>query len=427
MTDISKLEKPNTYESKTIRLTSPILHIGSSVSQLNPFEYIDAGGKVYLPNQEALARALYSRGKLQDYIYAIENKENIIGLLEDTFNDWKQATDPDGNPIFPSNQVNRKWTEKPITQLRPMIRNGWGKFYIPGSSIKGAIRTAIAHHLLKHHESYQVTQSPSNIEQCLREKLDQGELKRKQKQADDQLFMNDLFSNFDLHYQNQISHSKYPKVSPNTDFMRAIKVTDSNPLVEKKVKLKNGKIGKRNIPIVAEVIVSSHFEDYKAKYRSSVFTEMVYNICTEFTLTINTEMLSWFHHNQNMKIPFRTIDELLSICQEFSQEQWNLEAEYWKDIGNNNHQDEDLDFDLLWEKYYETPNCPYQLRLGWGIGMLGTTIDSLFSQETRQDIRDECGIAAPDFPAPKSRRTIKNFDQEIRYAPGWVKLMPLNH
>ena len=57
MTNISNLEKPNTYESKTIRLTSRILHIGSSVSQLNPFEYIDAGDKVYSPNQDVLARA----------------------------------------------------------------------------------------------------------------------------------------------------------------------------------------------------------------------------------------------------------------------------------------------------------------------------------------------------------------------------------
>ncbi|MFW6296042.1 MAG: type III-A CRISPR-associated RAMP protein Csm5 [Halothece sp.] len=425
MTDISNLEKPNTYESKIIRLTSPILHIGSSVSQLNPFEYINAGDKVYLPNQEVLARALYSRGKLQDYIYAIENKENIIGLLEDTFNDWKQATDPDGNPIFPSNQINRKWTEKPITQLRPMIRNGWGNFYIPGSSIKGAIRTAIAHHLLKHYEQYQVIQSPSNIEERLREKLNNRELKskRNQKFADDKLFMNELFSDFSLYHKNQLVLSK---TGSNTDFMRAVKVSDSKPLIEKKVKLKNGKIVKRNIPVVSEVIVSSYFEDYKAKYRSSIFAEMVYKISTDFTLTIDTEMLSWFNHNNHMKLPFHTIDELINICREFSQDQWQLETEYWQDIGNNSHHGENLDFDLLWEEYYGKPNCHYQLRLGWGSGMLGTTVNSLFSPEMREDIRDECGIAAPNFPAPKSRRTIKDRNQEISYVPGWVKLTPLS-
>jgi len=58
--------------------------------------------------------------------------------------------------------------------------------------------------------------------------------------------------------------------------------------------------------------------------------------------------------------------------------------------------------------------------------MLGTTINSLFSEKIKQDVRDECGIAAPDYPAPKSRRTIRNFKQEMCYPPGWVKLTPLN-
>jgi len=339
MAGTSKLEKPTTYDSKTIRLTGPTLHIGSSVPQLTPFEYIDAGDRVYLPNQEALAKALYSRGRLQDYIYAIENNNDIKALLKNTFKDWKQATDPDGNPIFPANQIDYKWTNKEITQLRPMIRNGWGDLYIPGSSIKGAIRTAIAHYLIKHHQCYQVRQSPSDIEKRLRKKLDNKEFKKSsdQKRADDKLFMNDLFSNFSLHYKNRKAKSNFPKISPQTDFMRAVKVTDSKPLVEKKVKLKNGQIGKRNLPIASEVIVSSYFEDDNAKYRSSIFTEIVYNIGTEFTLIIDTEMLSWFRHNQKMQIPFNTIDELLKICQEFSQEQWNIEQKYWKSIWNNKH------------------------------------------------------------------------------------------
>lgn len=52
-------------------------------------------------------------------------------------------------PLFPD--VRPKWTLDEmhrVTDLRPMIRNGFGQLYIPGSSIKGAIRTAIAYHLL---------------------------------------------------------------------------------------------------------------------------------------------------------------------------------------------------------------------------------------------------------------------------------------
>ena len=72
----SAVKKPDFYESKRIQLTSKILHIGSSVSKLNPFEYIHTPKKVYFPNQESLAKSLLKKGGsfLNDYIQAIENR-----------------------------------------------------------------------------------------------------------------------------------------------------------------------------------------------------------------------------------------------------------------------------------------------------------------------------------------------------------------
>ena len=67
------LNKPEVYESRQIQLISPILHIGSAVSKLNPFEYVQTDKRVYLPNQEPLAKELYKQGRLQEYIRRIEN------------------------------------------------------------------------------------------------------------------------------------------------------------------------------------------------------------------------------------------------------------------------------------------------------------------------------------------------------------------
>ncbi|MGB6298400.1 MAG: RAMP superfamily CRISPR-associated protein, partial [Rivularia sp. (in: cyanobacteria)] len=153
----SIIKKPEVYESKRIRLTSPILHIGSAVSRLNPFEYVQTANKVYLPNQELLAKELKKQGGgfLDDYITAIEERTGINRLLKNAFgNDWWKATAPNGAAIFPKKTISRKWTENEITDLRPMIRNGMGELFIPGSSIKGAIRTAIAYYLLKYPERY---------------------------------------------------------------------------------------------------------------------------------------------------------------------------------------------------------------------------------------------------------------------------------
>lgn len=145
------LKKPDFYQSKRIQLTSPILHIGSSVSRLNPFEYVQTDKKVYLPNQENLAKELLRQGGrfLDDYIQAIEERQDITKLLKLAFgNEWWNATSNNQEAIFPKIAISQKLTSEKITDLRPMIRNGMGQLFIPGSSIKGAIKTAIAYHLL---------------------------------------------------------------------------------------------------------------------------------------------------------------------------------------------------------------------------------------------------------------------------------------
>jgi CRISPR-associated protein Csm5 len=413
--------KPDVFESKKIRLTSPILHIGSQFSQLNPFEYVQTGSRVYIPNPDLLAKALYQRGRLQEYINRIEDRQEIYTLLEDTFGDNWRNQKLDGKPLFPETGISRKWTEDKITNFRPMIRNGLGEIYLPGTSIKGAIRTAVAYHLLEHPDKYKVPQKKrvSAIEKQLKNSM--GELRRKAKFRDDRLFMDSLFSDFSLYFNNQKADVK--SCSANTDFMRAVQVTDSQPLLEFQKVNKKGKTLYKNLAVAAKVIVSSRFEDYNAKYRESIYAEMVWNVKTEFTISINSEMLSWFRHNEGMKIPFNNVEDLLNICREFAQDQWNAEVKYWEKIGNNTHRGENLDFDLLWENYYEKPNCPYDLRIGWGTSILGTTISMLYEDENLAgEVRDIChpNNKAPGFEAPKSRRVVLNNKGEIRYVPGWV-------
>ena len=88
-------------------------------------------------------------------------------------------------------------------------------------------------------------------------------------------------------------------------------------------------------PIVTEVIVSSHQKDFKAKYRASIFVVMVRNVQAKFEISLDREMLSWFKHRQGMQIPFRSVDDILNICQDFGQEQWDSEYDYWQDVKNN--------------------------------------------------------------------------------------------
>ena len=412
------LTKPSVYETQTVRLTSRMLHIGSAVSQLNPFEYVQSGGFVYLPNQEVLARSLRSRGFLNTYVQRIEAREGITDLLENALgDDWLQAQDDDGEAIFPQRLRIRKWAQGRITDFRPMIRDGFGHHYIPGSSIKGAMRTAIAYHLLKHAKERHVPEAQriSAIEHRLQKSM--GDLKRRAKFFDDDVFMDELFTNFAL--KGDCSKGR---TGPNTDFMRAVHVSDSAPLSE--CKLTSKKTGRpffKNLPVAVETIVSSRFQNYGAKYRASLYVEMLFNLDATFTLAIDHDLLSRFQHNQGMELPFKTVAELLAICQEFVQEQWEAERFYWEGIKNNRNGGKNLDFSSI-RDLYEQDRCPYSLRLGWASGLLGTTVALCLEEELVESIRDTCGIAAPNYEAPKSRRTVMNAKGDIRYVPGWVKL-----
>lgn len=419
----TSLTKPNVADTRQVRLTSRMVHIGSAVPKLNPFEYVKTAKFVYLPDQDELAKALRQRGFLNDYIARIEQRDEIITLLEDALGDaWPTALGTEGRPIFPKSLRSVNWAGNAITDLRPMIRNGFGHHYIPGSSIKGAIRTAIAYHLLKHSDQYHVPQTSrvSAIESQLRQSM--GELRRKAKFADDRLFMDELFANFGLAYQGREVRVRQ---GPNTDIMRAVQVSDSEPLIEQKIERDGKRPTFNNLPVVAEVVVSSRFPDYKAKSRASIYAEMVFNVRTQFTLSVDHEMLSWFRHNKGLTLPFESVDDLLKICQEFAQEQWDFEHDYWATIVNNpNAQGKNLSFDYI-QELYEPEACPHTLRLGWGSGLRGTTINLLLPDETVREIRDTCGLSAPGFEAPKSRRTIMNSRGEIRYVPGWVRLEAL--
>lgn len=420
------LSKPEVYETKQIQLTSPILHIGSAVSKLSPLEYVATSERVYLPNPEVLARAFQQKDSLNEYIRYLENQkdQDLTSLLKATFgNDWHNKKDSNEEAIFPKHTSSLRWTQQKITDLRPMIRNGFGQLYIPGSSIKGAIRTAIAYHLLKHADKYELprTQQLSEIELKLHESM--GQIRQRPKKADDVLFMETLFSDFELIYQGNKALGKTSL--QNLDFMRAIQVTDSEPLIEKKVTDKQGKPRIFNLPVTAEVMIISYWEDGKAKYKAPIYTKMVRSVKTRFTISLNKTMLSWF--TPKNKIPFETIDDILTICQEFAQDQWDEENFYWQSIKNNpnakdtNRQPINLYFDNL-RDFYEPEVCPYNLRIGWASGMNGTTVNLLFDPELRKEIRDNCSPKkAPDFEAPKSRRVVALSSREIKFVPGWVK------
>lgn len=446
------------YKCRRVQLTSPLIHIGiGAAGALNIFEYIQENGKILVPNQTALAEALQkpekfqrsqalqrkintqttNRGYLQEYeklsqeyIRVIETKEfnqirNILKQLKQLYDKAFGSGWLDDREIFPETGVNEKWVNQLITKdIAPTIRNGFGEIYIPGSSIKGAIRTAIAYYLLKH----QAPTIVSEIEQKIREMkvkqlsdkktfLDEEEILKIAN--DKKISMNSyLFSHFRLNFANR--RFGEPN-SQNTDFMRAIKVADSAPLL-------TDFDDKVNLPVVTEVISSSFKEDRNqrlAELRANNYIEMIWNVQTEFTICIDTKMLDRFQHEQSMQLPsqLKTVEGIIEICHEFAHDQWEYDRKYWNSITDTQPR---LDFSSI-RNFYASPSN-YNLRLGWGSGMIGTTVFLHFQEEIRSAIRNACcPKRTSSLEAPKLRRTavIPDRDNPIKKPLGWVNLTPL--
>ena len=90
------------------------------------FRSVQSVSRVYLPHADLLARALYDRGRLNDYIDRINDRQEIGTLLKNVFgDDWANIKTQDNRSIFPAQL--QKWTDNQITELRPMIRNGMGQ------------------------------------------------------------------------------------------------------------------------------------------------------------------------------------------------------------------------------------------------------------------------------------------------------------
>jgi CRISPR-associated protein Csm5 len=171
--------------------------------------------------------------------------------------------------------------------------------------------------------------------------------------------------------------------------MRAVQVTDAEPLLEKKVVNKQGHSVFFNLPVAVEVIFVATFRTGKLNTKRLSLRRWYGMSKTHFTIRLDQTMLSWFRRSQGIEIPFQTVDDILKICQEFAQDQWDEEHYYWQNVKNNpnardtNNQVINLELSAI-RNFYEAEDCPYKLRIGWASGMTGTTVNLVFDDDFKK-------------------------------------------
>ncbi|NSW45390.1 MAG: type III-A CRISPR-associated RAMP protein Csm5 [Bacteroidales bacterium] len=121
------------------------LHIGAGKEKdwIKGIDYIIHNGYLYILNQKKLFEYLNNKQLLEKYINLIS--KNHYSEIEKFF---RENLKEDIKSISQSTYEN---INNINTEIKYFIRDGMGKAYIPGSSIKGAIRSVLFSYILKNH------------------------------------------------------------------------------------------------------------------------------------------------------------------------------------------------------------------------------------------------------------------------------------
>lgn len=193
------------------------------------------------------------------------------------------------------------------------------------------------------------------------------------------------------------------KSDPHTDILRAIKVSDSKPLDKDALMLEEVKV------------LSATNEDYTLS-RPTYLEVIPKDKELTFTLTIDEDILGDFVKencdNNRTLISFKKIEGILrdpiQTVETFTQKLLREEKTYFGKIGLSS---------FLSTIEIKNPN----LRLGWGSGLLGTTLATLLDEPLLQDLRNLLFTDRGGAIAPKTRRvTIEN--RKPIQPLGWVKV-----
>lgn len=199
----------------TFRLTVTTLtplHIGTGNTLLRDFDYVTHDGKTWVISEDALADLLLD---YEDELAKMAAGRPASELLksEDFHAD---------SPLFRYVLPGEPRSQNPGSVLQEQIKDPWDRPYIPGSSLKGALRTALFYAGYGG-RNLQFRVAPSNDR--INVKYVAQPLER------------DVFA-------NNVSSGK----APNHDLLRALQISDSAPDEQKRLQIVNVTVSKNSQP-----------------------------------------------------------------------------------------------------------------------------------------------------------------------------------
>jgi len=272
--------------------------------------------------------------KLQNYLYKHHGGLDALYKFADWIEKNAKAT---GIITFLKEDINFNFNNVPLISKgkvyagsgKKFIRNAMNKAYIPGSSIKGAIKTAVLWKIMQNMYEKNKDKFKNNLIAFIdkqTEKFNKSREKNKFKETFFEDVVKDIFQNHLLRSKKitpkQADNLREYINKPFSDFFRSIKVKDSNEIPSQFIKKKSWNILsiKSNIPYLKLPKPQTDKDFFFDAYNSSSIN---------FEISLDNEILENFDKTTKksslgeFQIPFDSLDKLMNIVFEFSDSIWN--------------------------------------------------------------------------------------------------------
>lgn len=351
----------------TVSVLTP-LHIGTGRELLNEYDYAIHSGRTWRLNESALLDA-----------QNVEDAEMAATLAQTPPAQLLRGQDfrPDSG-LFRYVLRGTPRSEAEGAQLREQIKDAFDQPYLPGSSLKGALRTALAWNMWEQRQL----------------RPDMTKIGRRRQWAA-QTYEKEIFGR-----------------DPNNDFLRALQVSDSAPVDPDRLLLLNASVmnrrGSPGAPIEMEAIAPDTQFSHTLKIDDALFSEWA--VANRLRLN-GQELLS--------DLPRAVQNHSLALARQ--------EAEWFKDIGPAKQI-----AGFYQQLAASRPGARrFLISLGWGTGWTSKTFgphlqaDADFMERILRDHRLARGRRQPGDPFPKSRRVVVQIGRDRQGRPVESPAAPL--
>ena len=353
----------------TVELLSP-LHIGSGTELLLDYDIVPYGEHTYRVNEEALLEQALLQAESEG---AAAVNQVLAGRPAAELLTEADFADPH-SPLFRYVMPGTPFTTTAGAKVQEQIKDVHDQLYLPGSSLKGALRTVLAW----------------GIYAGQKRKPDLGKLKRSRSWAAQPLEQ-ELFGR-----------------DPNRDFLRALHVEDSQPLEpDGHLALRTVQVYPAGLPIDVEAVGPG------TVFRTAITVD-------EYGFSQGVaRQLGWQNKRQ-------LIERLPVLAKRHARQRLLAEAEYFKarggPVGAMRF------YDSLINTWSELAGNEFIVQIGWGAGWESKTLgsgmlrqdDRAFEQLLKQ-YRMTRGRRQPGDPFPRSR-TLALRGGEPALPLGWVRV-----